>query len=80
MPAVPEWDVLPRAGDEHRKQQLLPYPWESDQLETIRDGVVAVYEAFQHGVPLALAIAELGAAKAEARRQAEALVSQTSRW
>jgi len=69
-----------RAGDGHRKQLLLPYPWESDQLEAIRDGVVAVDEAFQNGVPLELAIAELGAAKAEAdaRRQAEALVSQPS--
>ena len=36
--------------------------------------MVAVYEAFQNGAPLELAIAELGAAKAEAeaRRQAEA--------
>jgi len=49
-------------------------------IAAIRDGVVAVYEAFQHGVPLELAIAELGAAKAEAeaRRQAEALASQPS--
>jgi hypothetical protein len=72
--------ITARAGDGHRKQLLLPYPWESDQLEAIRDGVAAVYEAFQHGVPLELAIAELGAAKAEAdaRRQAEALVSQPS--
>jgi len=40
--------------------------------------VVAVYEAFQSGVTLEQAIAELGAAKAEAdaRRQAEALASQ----
>ena len=72
--------ITARAGDGHRKQLLLPYPWESDQLEAIRDGVVAVYEAFQHGVPLELAIAELGTAKAEAeaRRQAEALASQPS--
>jgi hypothetical protein len=54
------------SGDGHRKQLLLPYPWEPDQLEAIRDGVVAVYEAFRHGVPLELAIAELGAAKAPA--------------
>ena len=42
--------------------------------------MVAVYEAFPSGVPLELVIAELGAAKAEvdARRQAEALVSQPS--
>ncbi len=72
--------ITARAGDGHRKQLLLPYPWESDQLEASRDGVVAVYEAFQHGVPLELAIAELAAAKpeAKARRQAEALVSQPS--
>jgi plasmid stabilization system protein ParE len=72
--------ITARAGDGHRKQLLLPYPWESDQLEAIRDGVVTVYEAFQNGAPLELAIAELGAAKAEAeaRRQAEALASQPS--
>jgi hypothetical protein len=70
--------ITARAGDSHRKQLLLPYPWESDQLEVIRDGLVTVYEAFQQGVPLELAIAELGAAKAEARRQAEALTSQPS--
>jgi hypothetical protein len=28
-----------RAGGGHRKQLLLPYPWEKDQLEAIRDGV-----------------------------------------
>jgi hypothetical protein len=38
--------ITVRAGDEHRKQLLLPYPWESDQLEAIRDGVVTIYEAF----------------------------------
>jgi hypothetical protein len=32
--------ITARAGDGHRKQLLLPYPWESDQLEAIRDGVV----------------------------------------
>ena len=66
--------ITTRAGDGHRKQLLLPYPWESDQLEAIREGMVVVYEAFQNGAPLELAIAELGAAKAEAeaRRQAEA--------
>ena len=37
--------ITARAGDGHRKQLLLPYPWESDQLESIRDGVVKVYEA-----------------------------------
>ncbi|MEB3306856.1 MAG: hypothetical protein VKK98_01760, partial [Cyanobacteriota bacterium] len=70
--------ITARAGDGHRKQLLLPYPWESGQLEAIRDGVVAVYEAFQSGVTLEQAIAELGAAKAEAdaRRQTEALASQ----
>jgi integrase len=72
--------ITARAGDGHRKQLLLPYPWESDQLESIRDGVVTVYEAFQNGVPLELSIAELGTAKAEAeaRRQAEAMASQPS--
>jgi hypothetical protein len=57
-----------------------PTPWESNQLEAIRDGVVTVYEAFQNGTPLELAIAELGVAKAEAkaRRLAEALASQPS--
>ena len=72
--------ITARAGDGHRKQLLLPYTWESDQLEVIRDGVVTVYEAFQQGVPLELAIAELSTAKAEAeaRRQAEALASQPS--
>ena len=41
---------------------------------------MVVCEAFQNGAPLELAIAELGAAKAEAeaRRQAEALASQPS--
>ena len=70
--------ITARACDGHRKQLLLPYPWESDQLEAIRDGVVTVYEAFQYGAPLDLAIAELSAVKAEAeaRRQAEALASQ----
>lgn len=34
--------VTVRAGDGHRKQLLLPYPWESDQLKASRDGVVAV--------------------------------------
>jgi len=70
------WTVSNFRG--HRKQRLLPYPWESDQLEAIRDGVVRVYEALQNGAPLQLAIAELGAAKAvaEARRQAEALACQ----
>jgi hypothetical protein len=70
--------ITARAGDGHRKQLLLPYPWESDQLEAIRDGVVTAYEAFQKGAPLELAIAELGAAKAkaEARRQAEDLASR----
>jgi hypothetical protein len=38
--------ITARAGDEHRKQLLLPYPWVSDQLEAIRDGVVTIYEAF----------------------------------
>jgi hypothetical protein len=58
----------------------LPYPWESYQLEAIRDGVVAVYEAFRSGVTLEQAIAELAAAKAEAdiRRQEESLPSQPS--
>ena len=72
--------ITARAGDGHRKQLLLPYPWESDQLEAIRDGVVAVYDAFQQGVPLEQAIAELSEAKAEAeaRRQAAALASQPS--
>lgn len=72
--------ITARAGDGHRKQLLLPYPWESDQLEAIRDGVVTVYEAFQNGAPLELSIAELSTAKAEAeaRRQAEAMASQPS--
>ena len=70
--------ITARARDGHRKQLLLPYPWESDQLEAIRDGVVTVYEAFQNGAPLELSIAELSTAKAEARRQAEALASQPS--
>jgi hypothetical protein len=70
--------ITARAGDGHRKQLLLPYPWESDQLEAIRDGVVTVYGAFQNGVPLELSIAELGTAKAEARRQAEAMASKPS--
>ena len=72
--------ITARAGDGHRKQLLLPYPWESDQLEAIRDGVVTVYETFQNGAPLDLAIAELSTAKveAEARRQAKALASQSS--
>ena len=69
-----------RAGDGHRRQLVLPYPWESDQLEAIRDGVVTVYGTFQNGVPLELSIAELGRAKAEAgagaRRLAEAMASQ----
>jgi hypothetical protein len=34
--------VTARAGDGHRKQLLLPYPWKSDQLKASRDGVVAV--------------------------------------
>jgi hypothetical protein len=51
-------------------------PWESDQLEAIRDGVVAVDEAFQHGVPLELAIAELGAAKAEADVRCQCPISR----
>jgi len=50
--------ITARAGDGHRKQLLLPYPWESYQLEAIRDGVVTVYEAFQYGAPLELAIAQ----------------------
>ncbi len=44
--------ITARAGDGHRKQLLLPYPWESDQLEAIRDGVIKLYEDFQGGVPL----------------------------
>jgi hypothetical protein len=44
--------ITAQAGDGNRKQLLLPYPWESDQLEAIRDGVVAVYEAFRSGVTL----------------------------
>lgn len=51
----------------HRRQQLLPYPWESDQLEAIRDGVVKPYEDFQAGIPLEQAIAELSAARAESQ-------------
>lgn len=72
--------ITARAGDGHRKQLLLPYPWESDQLEAIRDGVVAVYDAFHQGVPLEQAIAELSEAKAEAdaRRQAAAMASEPS--
>jgi hypothetical protein len=72
--------ITARAGDGHRKQLLLNYPWESDQLVTIRDGTFTVYEAFQSGVTLEQAIAEQGAAKAEAdaRCQAQTLASQTS--
>jgi len=72
--------ITARAGDEHRKQLLLPYPWESDQLEAIRDGVVTIYEAFQNGAPLDLSIAELSAAKAEAEPGArqKPLASQPS--
>jgi hypothetical protein len=62
--------ITARARDGHRKQLLLPYPWESDQLEAIRDGVVTVYEAFQNGAPLELSIAELSTAKAEAEAEA----------
>jgi len=56
--------ITARAGDGHRKQLLLPYQWESDQLEAIRDGVVKLYEDFQEGIPIEAAIAALGAALA----------------
>jgi hypothetical protein len=35
--------ITARAGDGHRKQLLLPDPWESDQLEAIRDGVMTCH-------------------------------------
>ena len=51
--------IATRAGDGHRKQLLLPYLWEWNQFKAIRDGVVKVCEAFQNGVPLELAFADL---------------------
>ncbi len=54
--------ITARAAGGHRRQLLLPYPWESDQLEAIRDGVVKLYADFQEGIPLEQAIAELSAA------------------
>lgn len=63
--------ITARAAGGHRRQLLLPYPWESDQLEAIRDGVVKLYEDFQQGVPLEQAIAELSAAMAEAQARRE---------
>jgi hypothetical protein len=63
--------ITARAAGGHRRQLLLPYPWESDQLEAIRDGVVKLYGDFQEGVPLEQAIAELSAAMAEAQARRE---------
>ncbi len=59
--------ITARAGGGHRRQLLLLDPWESDQPEAIRDGVVKLYGGFQEGVPLEQAIAELSAAMAEAQ-------------
>jgi len=72
--------ITARAAGGHRRQLLLPYPWESDQLEAIRDGVVKLYGDFQQGVPLEQAIAELSAAMAEAqaRRETPSPTSGTS--
>ncbi len=72
--------ITARAAGGHRRQLLLPYPWESDQLEAIRDGVVKLYGDFQEGVPLEQAIAELSAAMAEAQacRQTPSPTSGTS--
>ena len=39
--------ITARAAGGHRRQLLLTYPWESDQLEAIRDGVVKLYGDFQ---------------------------------
>jgi len=59
--------ITARAAGGHRRQLLLPYPWESDQLEAIRDGVVKLYGDFQEGVPLEQTIAELSAAAPQSR-------------
>ena len=72
--------ITARAAGGHRRQLLLPYSWESDQLEAIRDGVVKLYGDFQEGVPLEQAIAELSAAMADAqaRRETPSPISGTS--
>ena len=59
--------ITARAAGGHRRQLLLPYPWESDQLEAIRDGAVKLYGDFQEGIPLEQAIAELSAAALQPR-------------
>jgi hypothetical protein len=64
--------ITARAAGGHRRQLLLPYPWESEaQLEAIPDGVLKLYGDFQEGVPLEQAIAELSAAMAEAQAKRE---------
>jgi hypothetical protein len=63
--------ITARAAGGHRRQLLLPYPWESDQLEAIRDGVVKLYGDFQEGFPLEQAFAELSAAIAEVQARPE---------
>ena len=72
--------ITARAAGGHRRQILLPYSWESDQLKAIRDGVVKLYGDFQQGVPLEQAIAEISAAMAEAqaRRETPSPTSGTS--
>ena len=63
--------ITARAAGGHRKQLLLPYPWESEQLEAIRDGVLKLYEDFQEGIPIEASIAELGAALAAEQAKPE---------
>lgn len=52
-------NITARAGDGERHQLLLPYPWESQHLEDIREAVIQLYEAFLHGVPLRESLAVL---------------------
>lgn len=72
--------ITARAADGHRRQLLLPYLWESEQLEAIRDGVASLYESFQDGIPLDQAVAQLSAAQAEeqSRRVAEGRTRRSS--
>jgi hypothetical protein len=54
-------NLSPNAAGGRRRQLLLPIPWEPDQVDTIRDAVLTLFEAFREGVDLQEALERIPA-------------------
>jgi hypothetical protein len=44
--------ITTQSGGGHRRQLLLPIPWDGDHADEVRDAVVALHSAFQDGEDL----------------------------